>query len=143
MEWGPRVGCRGELVVVMKGRKPPFASGVLAEDYSPLFEYWRVARERGREDLVEASMLREDDYSYLRELVGSGGLSVDVLMEKLSKRFESRVDGDVAVEAFRRSGISMDRDLAKRRIASLIAAWLLEAGESWGLLKLRFSWTGS
>ena len=120
--------------------KPPFASGVIAGDYAPLFSYWRLARSRGREDLVEASMLKEDDYRFLRELISSGVYNLEELLDVLTRRFEGRVDSSIARDAYKTVGLELDASVAKRRIAWLLAAWLLEAGETWGILRLRPSW---
>ncbi|MEB3845075.1 MAG: hypothetical protein LRS48_05290 [Desulfurococcales archaeon] len=119
------------------GWLPPFASGRLAADYSLLREYWRVARERGREDLVERSMLSEELLELLRSEIHGGESAADVL-ERLASKLEDRIDESAAVEAARRRGLeSIDGATARRLVARLLAAWLLEAGDYWGHLKLR------
>ncbi len=117
-------------------RRPPFASGKVAGDYEPLFLYWEVARERGREDLIEAATLREEDYKVLQREAGEG-LGLDALLEALTSYMEDRVDPVVAAEAYRRYGVEASPEDARRLIARLLASWLVEAGEYWGFVRLR------
>ncbi len=121
------------------GEKPPFASGKLAGDYKPLFEYWRVARERGREDLIEASMLQEADYDFLRKNVVIGESVLD-LLEKVTNSVIDRIDPEIAQIAMERVGLQLPKDEARLRIARLLASWLIEAGEYWGYIRL--TWSG-
>ena len=115
---------------------PPFASGKIAGDYTILFEYWRVAREMSREDLIEASMLHEPDYDLLRRSIRIGE-SVFDLLERLTVEFEKRVDPNVAFHALERLEIHVPREEAGRLVAKLIASWLIEAGEYWGILRVK------
>jgi len=116
---------------------PPFASGKITSDYSILFEYWRVAREKGREDLVESGMLSEDDYRMLVEEAAKNPRLED-LLDALVERLLDRIDPGVAVEAVQRAtGARVDADTARRLVARLLASWLVEAGEYWNMVKLR------
>jgi hypothetical protein len=124
------------------GRRPPWASGRLAGDYELLFAYWEEARRRGREDLVEAAMLSEDDFQELRRLVEEGAGSALDLVEKLAARVEERFDPDVAAAAASRLGLPAGGGEARRILARLLASWLVEAGEAWGILRLRSPWEG-
>ncbi len=117
-------------------RRPPFASGKVAGDYEPLFLYWEAARERGREDLIEAATLREEDYKVLQREAGKG-LGLEALLEALTSYMEERVDPEVAAEAYRRYGVEAGPEDARRLIARLLASWLVEAGEYWGFVRLR------
>lgn len=117
--------------------RPPFASGRIAGSYEPLRLYLEVARESGREDLVDKAILGEDDFEWLRRRVSEAGrLKLLDLLDELEERFMERVDPEVAVEAFRRYGLEMSAGDARRRIARLLASWLVEAGEEWGHVKL-------
>jgi len=123
------------------GERPPWASGKIVQDYRPLYAYWRLARRRGREDLVESAMLRDEDFRELRRLVSGGSSRAVDLVEELAGILEERVDPDVAVDALREVfGVDFDRETARRRIALILAGWLVEAGEEWGILKLRIPW---
>ncbi len=116
----------------------PFTSGRLVSDYSLLKEYWRKAREKGREDLVEASMLREEDYSRLRDVVArEGRIGLADLWDKLTSDMEARIDAQVAVEAARARGINAAPGQARRLVARQLAAWLIEAAEFWKFVRLR------
>ena len=118
-------------------RNPPFASGRIAGSYEPLFLYWEEARARGRGDLVEDAMLREDDYRLLRGLVARYR-RLGELLDVLTSLMEDRVDPDIAREAYVRYGVAGVRPVdARRLIARLLASWLIEAGEYWGILKVR------
>ena len=133
------LGCRG----LSGRRRPPWASGKLAGDYDLLYAYWEEARRRGREDLVEAAMLSERDFDKLRELVGEGPRSALELVERLAGELEARIDEDVAGAAAAGLGLPLAGEEARRRVARLMASWLVEAGEEWGVLRLRPSWGGS
>ncbi len=115
-------------------RMPPFATGELAGSYRLLFTYWEEAKRRGRQDLIDKSTLREDDYRVLREHAGRDAESV---IDSLEDYFYDRVDPEVAVEAARRLGIALDPEDARRHVARLLAMWLLEAGDTWGIVRLR------
>ncbi len=120
-----------------EGWRPPFASGRIAGVYEPLRLYLEVARELGREDLVERAVLSEEDFSWLRQRVSEAGrLRLLDLLDELEERFLERVDPEVAREAFRRYVVELSAGDARRRIARLLASWLVEAGEEWGHVKL-------
>jgi len=120
-----------------EGWRPPFASGRIAGVYEPLKYYLEVARERGREDLVERALLSEEDFAWLREKIGEAGrLKLSELLDELEERFLERVDPEIAREAYRRYGVELSPEDARRRIARLLASWLVEAGEEWGHVKL-------
>lgn len=117
-------------------RRPPFASGRLAGDYEPLFLYWEAAREAGRENLLGEAMLREEDYRLVSRLAGETPRLGD-LLERLEEEMAGRVDPGLAAKAYRRYGLEIDPEDARRLIARLLAAWLLEAAEYWGFIRLR------
>ena len=120
----------------------PFASGRLVEDYGILREYWKRARARGREDLVDKSMLSEDDYEMIRNIVTSKGrVGLQDLWDEVTERLVERIDPDIAREALEARGIRTDPDTARRLVARQLAAWLIEAAEHWKMI--RFSEEGS
>ncbi len=119
-------------------RKPPFASGEIVGDYEPLFIYWRVARDRGREDLIEASTLSNDDFEYVKRYMEVRvRLSLADILDDLSTYFKDRVDEDTAREAYRRLGIVDPKGEYRVLIARILAGWLIEAAETWGILRIR------
>ena len=117
-------------------RKPPFASGKIGGDYEPLFYYWEVAREAGREDLVESSMISEDDYRLVRELAGRISV-LGELLDILVERMHGRIDPEMARIAYRRYGLDVTGDDARLLLARLLASWLIEAAEYWGYIRLK------
>jgi len=114
----------------------PFTSGRLVSSFDLLKEYWRVARERGHEDLVEAAMLQEPDYRRVAEAVieEGGRISLGDLWDKLAKELEDRIDPEVALEAARRAGYNVDAETARSLVAKQLAAWLIEAAEYWNFI---------
>ncbi len=120
-----------------EGWRPPFATGRIAGGYEPLKYYLEVARERGREDLVERALLSEEDFEWLRGRIAEARrIRLLDLLDELEDRFLERVDPEVAREAFKRYGVEISSGDAQHRIARLLASWLVEAGEEWGHLRL-------
>jgi hypothetical protein len=119
---------------------PPFASGKLVGSYEPLKRYLEEARRRGSEEALEKALINENDLKLLRGLTLTLVISVDHLLSALEERFYERVDAEIAVEAYKALGVSIDRESARRMIARIIAGWLIEAGEYWKLYRLRGSW---
>ena len=114
----------------------PFASGRLVEDYSILREYWKRARARGREDLVDKSMLSEEDYEMIRGLVSSKGrIGLQDLWDELTEKLAERIDPDIAQEALEAVRIRTDKYTARRLVARQLAAWLIEAAEHWKMIR--------
>jgi len=114
----------------------PFARGRLVSNFDLLKEYWRVARERGREDLVEAAMLSEPDYRRVAQAVveEGGRISLGDLWDKLTKELEERIDPEIALEAAKRAGYNVDAETARNLVARQLAAWLIEAAEYWNFI---------
>ncbi|MCE4610363.1 MAG: hypothetical protein F7B17_00120 [Desulfurococcales archaeon] len=123
--------------------KPPFATGKIVGSYEPLRRYLEAARRRGREDLVEAALLREEDFNLLRRLASLERVSLESLLSALEERFYDRVSGEVAREAYQSLGIRVDEESARRMMARILAGWLVESGEEWRILRLRATWEGS
>jgi hypothetical protein len=118
-------------------RLPPFATGKLIDDYAPLFLYWQRAREEGREDLVEKSMLSEDDFKFVETLVKSSpSMTLLELMDALITRFRERVDLDVASRA-----LGQPKEVAAERLLRALAGWLIEASETFMVLGLRSTYS--
>jgi hypothetical protein len=114
-------------------RAPPFATGKVVSDYTPLFLYWERARAEGREDLVEKSMLSEDDFKFIEGLVKSSpSMTLLELVDAIMTRFQGRVDPGVASRA-----LGEPEDVAVERLLFIIAGWLVEAAESFMMLGLR------
>ncbi len=118
---------------------PYFATGEVVGDYTLLYIYWRKAGKR-----AEDATLRREDFDYLRRIVEGGKVrKLNELLERLTSYYLSRVDANAAVEAVKEYyRVPMSADDAKRMIARILAGWLVEAGQQWGILRLR-GWTES
>ena len=120
-----------------KSEKPPFATGFIVDDYGPLFAYWRIARRKGREDLVENAMIKDEDLDLLVKQASKGG-SLGDLVDNLTRILVDRIDPGVASEAVRACGYrNLDQERARYLLSRTLAGWLVELGESAG--RIRFS----
>ena len=120
-------------------RPPPplLGDGSIVADYSLLYSYWEALRRRGGS--VEDAVLKREDFEKLREIVERhSGLSLERLLEMLTEEMLRRVDREAAIEAAREAyGVDMDAETAARRVARIMAGWLVEAGKQTGILRLR------
>ena len=120
-----------------KNGKPPFATGFIVDDYGPLFAYWRIARGKNREDLVENAMIKNEDLDLLVNQASKGG-SLGDLVDNLTRILIDRIDPDIALEAVSACGYrNLDKGRARFLLARTLAGWLVELGESTG--RIRFS----
>ena len=121
-------------------RLPLLADGSVVGDYEPLFYYWEIARKHSREDLVEKSMLSRDDFYFIERLVEEERVALTRLLNVLEDYYVLRVDPEIAKEAYREAyGVDLSPEDARRRIARILAGWLIEAAKQWG--KIRFTGT--
>ncbi len=115
-----------------------FANGTIVSDYEPLFRYWEIARKRGREDLVDKAMLENTDFDYIRRMVLEQALNLLEVLDRLEEYFIDRIDPEIAVKALEETlGIELELEEARRRLARILAGWLLEAAQTWGIIRLR------
>jgi len=114
-----------------------FADGSIVEDYEPLFAYWEIASKKSRE-IAEKAMLRNEDFEYLKSIVGEGGISLYDLLEAMTSFYYNRVDEEIAAEAFRRVlELNLEPETARRRIARILAGWITEAACHWNMIRLK------
>ncbi len=99
--------------------------------------YWEVLRRRNREDLVEKSMLANEDFEKLEIVLSRGKHSLADLLDIFKGLFRERVDGEAAREAFSELGLQLDAESARDRIAYILAGWLLEASKYWRILSFK------
>ena len=126
-------------------KRPPLSTGDVVENYELLFAYWRKARELGREDLIERTLIKEEDLKLLEEMIresGAGGapLNLGLLIDRLTETLSSRVDPDVAKKALKDLGITSPEEDARTIIARILAGWLIEVGQIRKILSLKKSW---
>ncbi len=123
------------------GKKPLLATGEVVGDYEPLLRYWEIAREKSGE-LARRAVLRDEDFRVLERLLREIGVLAD-LLDRLSEYFIERIDPEVARRVYLELyGADLDPMDAARRIARIMAGWLVEAGETTGMLGLRRGWRG-
>ena len=122
---------------VERKRRPMFATGEVVGDYEPLYLYWQELGER-----TEDAVLQSRDFNELRRLLGEeGGARLDEVLERLTSYFLPRVDREAARRALEKYyGVKVDAEEAARRIAQILAGWLVEAAGELGMLRLRRSW---
>jgi len=118
-------------------KKPILASGTIVPDYEPLFKYWELAKSKDKK-LAEKATLRSEDFDAVLSYVSSKGIiSLIDLLNYLENYMISRVDGQLAVRALKEIyGVMFEVEEARRRIARILAGWLIEACNLWGTLKL-------
>lgn len=119
---------------------PFFADKSVVGDYSPLYAYWKIMKEKKKP--VDESLLKPGDFVYLKELIEKEQkVNLAVLLEQLSDYFIVRIDCDVAKEAYKRAySVELDKEDACRRLAKILAGWLIEASKNTGLIKLSYTW---
>ncbi len=119
---------------------PFFGDGTIVGSYKPLFEYWKLLKEKHLS--IDSSLLRPDDFKYVKELVEKHRkIMLQDLISELTKYFLNRIDCDLAKEAYRRAlGIELSKEDACKKLAEILAGWLIEAANNTGLLKLSIPW---
>lgn len=111
----------------------------MIDNYNPLFYYWKKARGLGREDLIERTLIKEEDLKFLEDLVkNENRISLEMLINEIARAVSDRIDSEIAKEALKAYGIPMDGKEAKVLLARILAGWIIEAGEIRGIIKLRF-----
>ncbi len=109
--------------------KPTFATGEFAGDYTDLKRYLEKAKEID-EKCYDDAILKNEDFEWIRKLVEEKGkVRAQDLLNAIEERMINRVCDEIASEA-----LNMDKEHAKRRVARLLASWLLEAAMQWGVL---------
>lgn len=118
----------------MTERKPFLADGSVVGNYEPLYRYWENARRRGLEEVaISAEELEEIE----ERVKHTGRLSLIELRNELAKKLITRVDADVAEEAYQSLGIQLSREEAQKKIAEILAGWALEAAKNLGIVEFR------
>lgn len=123
----------------MSKRKPILASGLIVPDYEPLFKYWEIAKNTNRK-IAENATLKNEDFEKIIKYISFRGSSVDLLelIEYFEEYMLNRVEGNIAVRALKEVyDIELEEEEAKRKIARILAGWLIEASDIWGILKLK------
>lgn len=116
---------------------PLLSSGKLVSDYTPLKIYIDIARERGLD--IDKLILSSEDLEYVRNLVNEiASRDISTITKILIEKFQSRVNPDIAREAYRRYiGSDIDGDIASKMIAEILAKWCIEAAETLGIISIK------
>ena len=119
---------------------PFFGDRTIVGSYKPLFEYWKLLKERHLS--IDSSLLHPDDFTYVKELVEKyGKVGLQDLINELTTYFLNRINCELAKEAYRRAlGIELSKEDACRKLAEILAGWLIEAAKNTGLLRLNIPW---
>ncbi|AEM39488.1 hypothetical protein Pyrfu_1631 [Pyrolobus fumarii 1A] len=120
-----------------KPTPPLLGDGSIVGDYTLLYRYWDELRRRGRN--LDNALLRREDFEKLRRLVEEHtSMTLEKLLSILTEEFLPRVDREAAMAAARATyGVELDAETAARRVARILAGWLIEAGKQSGILRLR------
>jgi molecular chaperone GrpE (heat shock protein) len=120
-----------------KRKRPMFATGEVVGDYEPLYLYWNEAGEKAEEAIIQSR-----DFQELKKVIEQEKITrLDEALERLATYFLPRVDAEAARRALRKYyGIDIDPSEAAKKIAQMLAGWLIEAAEELGIYKLRKSW---
>jgi len=126
------------VIKIVGKRKPILASGDIVADYEPLFKYWELAKKESRE-LAEKATLRHEDFEYLLKILSKRELiSLMELLEKLETYMLSRVNAALAAKALKEVyNIEYELEDARRKLARILAGWLIEASNIWGDIRLK------
>ncbi|ADI32208.1 hypothetical protein [Staphylothermus hellenicus] len=119
---------------------PFFADKSIVGDYSPLIKYWKILRKKGIP--VEDALLAPRDFTYLKEQVEiQQKINLAVILEQLTNYFLNRIRCDVAKEAYREAySVELSEEDTCRRLAKILAGWLIEASKNTGVIKLTYPW---
>jgi len=122
----------------MGRRKPLLASGNIVSDYEPLFKYWELAKNVNK-SIAENATLKNEDFNYLLKMLSKRRIiSLIELLNELEEYMLGRVDAEIAAKALKEVyNIEYGLEDARRRIARILAGWLIEASNIWGDIRLK------
>lgn len=114
--------------------RPTFASSKIIKDYEPLRRY--LEEVKGTE-WYDKGFISQEDFNKLREVLSKKKkMKLGELWDELTEYFMERVEPKAALKALRDSGYEVkDEEEAKKKLASILAGWLLEAGEEWDFFR--------
>jgi len=120
------------------GSKKPLAStGKVVSDYSPLFKYWELALKLKPEE-AEKIIPRMEDVKSVEEHVGGRKMTVEELKRHLVREVISRVDPSIAQQALGSVyGVEFSEEEARMKIADIVAGWIIEVAEFFGIVDLK------
>ncbi|UXD22630.1 hypothetical protein IPA_06825 [Ignicoccus pacificus DSM 13166] len=116
--------------------KPTFASKKLIKDYEPLRYYLELVK--GTEWYDKAFLSRQDFEELVKEAKDLSTGKLGELWDKLTEKFMERIEPEKALQALKDAGYEVKSpEEARKRLAQILAGWLIEAGEEWDLIKFK------
>jgi len=113
---------------------PMMATGKIIKDYRPLIKYLELADRELRSRTIPNS----SDIEVIKELLARGTSNLSDLINELTKYIRNRVDPELARKAVREVlGTDVDSRTAEYMISRIIAGWVIEMAEQFGIVKLK------
>ena len=122
----------------MAKKKPLLANGSIVGDYDPLFKYWEMAKKIDK-SIAENATLRNEDFNYLLKILSRRKtVKLIELLDELEEYMLNRVNAEIAAKALKEIyNVEYSLENARRRIARILAGWLIEASNIWGDVRLK------
>jgi len=113
---------------------PLLATGIIVKDYRPLYRYWDEIEKLG----LKKPVIEREDIEFVENLIKKEGIvNLSIIYRKLVDRVENRIKMDIAVKVYRDLGLNIPPILAKRKIAEILAGWVIEACDIFNIIKIR------
>jgi len=113
---------------------PLLATGIIVKDYRPLYRYWDEVEKLG----LKKPVIEREDIEFVENLIKKEGIvNLSIIYRKLVDRVENRIKMDIAVKVYRDLGLNIPPILAKRKIAEILAGWIIEACDIFNIIKIR------
>lgn len=113
---------------------PLLATGIIVKDYRPLYRYWDEVEKLG----LRKPVIEREDVEFVENLIKKEGIvNLSIIYRKLVDRVENRIKMDIAVKVYRDLGLNIPPILAKRKIAEILAGWIIEACDIFNIIKIR------
>jgi len=113
---------------------PLLATGMIVKDYRPLYRYWDEVEKLG----LKKPVIEREDIEFVENLIKKEGIvNLSIIYRKLVDRVENRIKMDIAVKVYRDLGLNIPPILAKRKIAEILAGWVIEACDIFNIIKIR------
>jgi len=113
---------------------PLLATGILVKDYRPLYRYWDEVEKLG----LRKPVIEREDIEFVENLIKKEGIvNLSIIYRKLVDRVENRIKMDIAVKVYRDLGLNIPPILARRKMAEILAGWIIEACDTFNIIKIR------
>lgn len=124
----------------MDEEKPPFADRSVVGDYRPLLRYIKLAKSR---NIDVSGIIVKEDLNELENILETGTVSLDTLINSLSQKVLNRINCELAREVYKDlHGVDYGEEDACRILAKVISGYIIELAKNLGIVKIRFPWRG-